>query len=115
MESTIVVKVTLDNEKVPQKIEWTAEGTTAEKLQEAKATMIAFWDSQETTALRIDLWTKEMMVDEMVDFYYQTFIGMSNSLENSTKLTSMSNDLRAFAKAFLANFRKDQEGLNKPQ
>ena len=30
--------------------------------------MLSFWDSTDKSALRIDLWTKDMMVDEMADF-----------------------------------------------
>ena len=47
---------------------------TADMAQKAKAMCIAFWDGADKTALRIDLWTKDMMVDEMADFYYQMFI-----------------------------------------
>ena len=67
--SSINIDVILDAERVPEQISWSASDTTAEAARKAKAMMLAFWDGADKTALRIDLWTKEMMVDEMADFY----------------------------------------------
>lgn len=32
--------------------------------------MFGFWDGAEQSAMRIDLWTKNMMVDEMGEFFF---------------------------------------------
>ena len=69
-ESNININVQLDAEKVPQNINWSASGSTAEEPQNAKAMFLAFWDGADKTALRIDLWTKDMMTDEMADFFF---------------------------------------------
>jgi gliding motility-associated protein GldC len=68
-KSTITIDVQMDEGRVPESISWHASDTTAEKAQKAKAMMLSFWDGTEKTALRIDLWTKNMMVDEMADFF----------------------------------------------
>ena len=64
-KSTITINVQMDESRVPESINWTASDTTAEHAQKAKAMMFSFWDGSEKTALRIDLWTKDMMMDEM--------------------------------------------------
>ena len=113
MKSTITVEVNLDEQKVPDEIKWTATDSTADMMQKAQATMLSFWDAQDKSALRIDLWTKDMMVDEMVDFYYQTFVGMADSFERSTHLHPLVADIKTFAKAFQAKFKELELNKNK--
>jgi gliding motility-associated protein GldC len=107
-ESKITIGVQLDEKKVPENIRWTATDSTAEDMQHARAMMLNFWDGAEKAALRIDLWTKDMMVDEMVDFYYQCFMGMADSLARSTGQKEMVDDLQAFAKEFIRKFHEGQ-------
>ncbi len=111
--STININVLLDKDKVPQQINWNAADSSANMDQKAKAMMLAFWDATDKSALRIDLWTKDMMVDEMADFYYQTMMGMADSFERSTHNKELVADLKNFAKGFLKKFRDQQEKDNK--
>ena len=83
-KSTITIEVSLDDNRVPDSIAWNASDTTADKAQEAKAMMLALWDASDKTALRIDLWTKDMMMDEMADFYYQIMIPMEGQPNRRT-------------------------------
>lgn len=103
-ESNINITVQLDDDKVPQQISWSASGSTAEEPQEAKAMFIAFWDSIDKTAMRIDLWTKDMMMDEMADFYFQVFATMADTFQRATKYDTLSNDIKTFAKEFHRKF-----------
>lgn len=98
----------LDDGNVPQTIHWNATDSTAAERQQAKAMMINFWDGMDKAALRIDLWTSEMMVDEMADFYYQTIMGMADSFQRSTGETELVNDMKNFAKAFFQKFQENQ-------
>ncbi|KIC92132.1 MULTISPECIES: gliding motility protein GldC [unclassified Flavihumibacter] len=107
-ESTIKIDVTLDADKVPSSISWNASGSTVEEAQKAKAMMLAFWDGAEKTAMRIDLWTKEMMVDEMADFFYQTLITMADTYQRATQNEEMVKELKDFAKDFYQKFRDQQ-------
>lgn len=111
--SNISINVTVDENKVPQHIGWQAQDSTANMEQNAKAMMLAFWDGADKSALRIDLWTKQMMVDEMADFYYQTFMGMADSFERATHNNILVNDMKNFAKAFYQKFREQQLQENK--
>ncbi len=107
-ESTITIDVQLDPEKVPSKISWKAGGSTADEGQQAKAMMLAFWDGAEKTALRIDLWTKEMMVDEMADFFYQTLMTMADTYHRATRNEDLVADMKQHAKDFYNKFKEQQ-------
>ena len=111
--SSIVINVELNEGKIPQKIEWSATDNTTERPQTATAVMLYLWDGAEKAALRIDLWTEKMMVDEMADFYYQTFMTMADTYERATKQTDLVNDIRTFAKGFYKKFRDQQMKENK--
>ena len=103
--STITIKVKLDDDKIPRQIEWNATGTTTQHTQQAKGLMLAFWDGAEKTAMRIDLWTKDMMVDEMADFFYQTLTTMADTYNRATHHEELTNEMKEFAKSFYQKFK----------
>ena len=107
-QSTITIDVLLDPNKIPEQINWSASDSTAEMVQKAKAMSIAFWDGADKTAMRIDLWTKDMMVDEMADFYYQMLMSMADTFKSATQQEEMSNDMKKFAKEFFDKFKAIQ-------
>jgi len=113
VQSSITIDVELDNERVPSNIKWQATESTANVPQQAKAMMLSFWDGADKSALRIDLWTQKMMVDEMADFYYQTIMTMADTFERATKQTELVDDMKKFAKAFYAKFQAIQMKENK--
>ena len=112
-ESNINIKVQLDAEKIPQQISWSASESSAHEPQKAKAMCIAFWDAIDRSALRIDLWTKDMMVDEMADFYYQLFMTMGDTFQRATQNKVLTDDIKKFAKEFHEKFLKMEEDKNK--
>ena len=112
-KSTIVIEVELDENRIPQNIEWTASDSTASNAQPAKAVMLSLWDGAEKTALRIDLWTQKMMVDEMADFYFQTFMTMADTYARATRQTELVNDMKQFAQEFFKKFQEIQMKENK--
>ena len=107
-KSTITIGVKMDEGRVPESIEWSASDTTVENVQKAKAFMLSFWDGAEKTALRIDLWTKEMMVDEMADFYYQTMMTMADTYGRATNYTDLVDEMKRFANEFYHKSREKQ-------
>jgi gliding motility-associated protein GldC len=107
-QSTIKIDVLLDPNKVPEQINWVASDSNAEMVQKAKAMCIAFWDGADKTAMRIDLWTKDMMVDEMADFYYQMLMSMADTFKRATQQQEISDDMKTFAKKFFEKFRATQ-------
>jgi gliding motility-associated protein GldC len=111
--SSIIIDVQTDENRVPDGITWKATDTTLENVQKAKAMMLAFWDGAEKTALRIDLWTKEMMVDEMADFFYQTMMTMADTYGRATNHKDMVEEMKTFAHDFYHKFREKQLKENK--
>ena len=111
--SNIVIDVHTDENKIPDAITWNASDTTVDQAQKAKAMMLSFWDGAEKTALRIDLWTKDMMVDEMADFFYQTMMTMADTYGRATNHTEMVGEMKKFAQDFYKKFRDKQMKENK--
>ena len=97
--SKIELNVELDENRVPEKLHWTAEdgGITNE---EAKAMMLAVWDAKAKETLRIDLWTKDMPVDEMKQFFHQTLVEMSNTFHRATQDEKMTATMKDFCDYF---------------
>jgi gliding motility-associated protein GldC len=100
MKSNINIQIELDEDKMPETIEWNAPGGGVDDMQKAKALLLGLWDGDEKSALRIDLWTKKMMVDEMIDFFYQTMFGMADTYTRATKNTAIAAEIKEFAKSF---------------
>ena len=55
--------------------------------------------------LRVDLWTKDMPVNEMFIMYHQTLMGMASTLERSTGQDKLADALRDYC-AFFAEETK---------
>lgn len=107
-QSTITVQVELDEQKIPQTMRWSASDSTATEAQDARAMMLSFWDPADKTALRIDLWTKDMMVDEMADFFYQNLMGMGDTYMRATQDKAIADNFKEFAKEFYKKFKASQ-------
>ena len=97
--SEIKFQVELDENRVPEKLFWSAEdgGVTAE---EAKAIMLSIWDSNHKESMRIDLWTKDMPVDEMKSFFHQTLVAMSETFKRATNDEKMADTMMDFCDYF---------------
>lgn len=106
----IGINVFLDKEKMPEHIEWSATGKEDDSFTPAKAFMLSLWDGGEKTALRMDLWTKQMMVDEMNDFFFQTLITMADSFQRATRNEELAKEFKDFAYSFK---KKADESLEK--
>jgi gliding motility-associated protein GldC len=112
-KSTITIDVLMDESRVPETIAWQASDSGNENVQKAKAVMLSFWDGAEKAALRIDLWTKDMMVDEMADFFYQTMMTMADTYGRATKDDEIVGEMKKFARQFYDKFREKQLKENK--
>lgn len=97
--STIELHVELDENKVPEKLSWTAQDGGINN-EDAKAMMLSVWDSNAQETLRIDLWTKDMPVDEMKLFFHQTLVEMSNTFHRATQDEKMTATMKDFCDYF---------------
>lgn len=98
-KSEIKFFVELDENKVPEKLSWTAQdgGIDAE---DSKALMLSIWDHKAKETMRIDLWTKDMPVDEMKIFFHQTLVAMADTFERATTDEKMADTMRDFCDYF---------------
>ena len=108
MKSTITIDVTLDQTRMPEDISWSATESSMNDPRKAKAMILSFWDGEDKSALRIDLWTRKMMVDEMADFFFQTMMSMADTYERATRQTELVNDMKRFAQQFYQKFQETQ-------
>tara|TARA_B100000989_G_C19363308_1_gene394223 strand:- start:383 stop:712 length:330 start_codon:yes stop_codon:yes gene_type:complete len=98
-ETEITIKVKLDNNNIPEEIFWSApDGGIKDEL--SKAILLSFWDSNSKETLKMDLWTKEMPIEEMKTFFLQTFISMKQSLSKSIGDESLMNLVDDFCSEF---------------
>ena len=97
MSTTKEIKftVSLDENHIPEKIEWTASEGGGVSNEEIKAMMISVWDPKEKVAKRVDLWTKDMLVDEMKYYHFQTLMTLADTLERSTGEVESAKKIRA--------------------
>ncbi|MEL6304142.1 MAG: gliding motility protein GldC [Bacteroidota bacterium] len=97
--SEIKLTVGLDENRVPEELHWSAQDGGIENEQ-AKAMMLSVWDSQNQESLKIDLWTKDMPVDEMKVFFHQTLVTMSDTFMRATQDEKMTATMKDFCDYF---------------
>lgn len=95
--ATIGFRVGLDADHMPVSIEWEATDSPEAGPQQTKSIMLSVWNSEEKKAMRIDLWTHEMLVDEMKLFVFQTLVTMADTFERATSEPELANEMRGFA------------------
>lgn len=100
--SKIELNVELDENRVPEKLNWTAQDGGITNA-DAKAMMLSVWDSNTQESLRIDLWTKDMPVDEMKVFFHQTLVAMSDTFKRATQDEKMTATMKDFCDYFAEN------------
>lgn len=99
LKSKIELNVELDENKIPESLSWTAEDGGISN-EAAKAIMLSVWDSKAKESLRIDLWTKDMPVDEMKMFFHQTLVAMSDTFYRATQDEKMTATMKDFCDYF---------------
>ena len=97
--SKIEFTVGLDENKVPEKLNWSANDGAIEN-EEAKALLISVWDHKSKETLKMDLWTKDMPIDEMKQFFHQTLVTMADTFQSATNDDKMSATMRDFCDYF---------------
>ena len=106
--SNINIQVEVDENHVPESLNWTAEDGGV-KDEEAKAMLLSSWDSKQQETLRIDLWTKDMPVDEMKKFFHQTLVAMSDTFNRATQDEKMTATMKDFCDYFAEKLELKKE------
>ena len=98
-KSNININVTLDENRVPEKLRWSAEDGGVED-QDAKAMLLSMWDGEQKETLKIDLWNKDMHLDDMKMFFHQTLVTMSDTFYRATQDEKMRDTMKDFCDFF---------------
>jgi gliding motility-associated protein GldC len=98
-KSEIKINVEVNENNLPIEMKWTAEDGKIEN-QPASAFLLSIWDPAEKNTMKIDLWTKEMTIEEMKQFFHQSLLTMADTFEKATGEHLMSEDLRDYCYHF---------------
>lgn len=99
-QSQLNIQFELDVNEVPEKISWESVNGDQQTIKTAKAAFLSFWDQKEQNTMSLDLWTKEMSIEEMSKFYFQKFMNMADAFEKATNEDEMALSIREFAEFF---------------
>lgn len=80
--SEIRLHVGLDAEKFPVLLEWEASAESGKRA--CKAFLLSLWDREEMNTMKIDLWTKDMPVEEMGFFIFETLLSLAGTYRSAT-------------------------------
>ncbi len=105
--SEIKLTVGLDENRVPEELKWSAQDGGVQE-EDAKAMMLSVWDSKHRESLKIDLWTKDMPVDEMKIFFHQTLMTMTDTFMKATQDEKMTATMKDFCDYFAEKLELDK-------
>jgi len=108
-KSTINFTVELDQNSVPEKILWDATDKPEPGVSETKSISIALWDNRVKNTLRIDLWTKDMPVEEMKRFHIDCLGGLSQSILSATGDEFMANEINALCERLVRHVQESEK------
>jgi gliding motility-associated protein GldC len=111
-KSEIKITVELDENKMPEKIEWEATDAGFDGKKASKKLMLSLWDEKENVTLGIDLWTKEMKVEEMHSHYHQILLKMADTFERATNNKDAAGMIRNFSDDLTKSLQLNNNRLN---
>lgn len=107
-ESEIKFRVELDKDNIPEKIYWDADEKEVPGYSETKSISLSLWDDNNKNTLRIDLWSKDMPLDEMKRFYIDCLGGISQTILNSTGDEFMAGEINDLCDKLVEHVKKEQ-------
>ncbi len=83
--SEIKIKVGLNEQNIPVDIKWMATDSEHQRLNSCKSINLSIWDPVEKNSLGINLWTTDLMTDEMHSHFFRTLLNFTDSYVRATK------------------------------
>ncbi|HTE30519.1 MAG TPA: gliding motility protein GldC [Chryseolinea sp.] len=105
-KSTINFTIELDPHNIPEKILWDATEKPEPGVSETKAISVSLWDQAQKNTLRIDLWTKDMPVEEMKRFYIDCIGGLAQSSLSATGDEYMTQEINTLCQKLVEYLKK---------
>ncbi|GAA4433357.1 gliding motility protein GldC [Ravibacter arvi] len=106
-KSEIRFNVALDEKNFPETIHWDATDNPNEGINDTRAIAIAVWDHYHKGTLKIDLWTKQMEVFDMKQFYIEIMRGISETLVNATGDRNAAQKIESLCKELSQDLREE--------
>lgn len=106
-QSTIQFQIDLDKNNIPESIKWEATDKPGD-LSETKSISLSLWDHEQKNTLRIDLWTKDMPVDEMKRFYIDCVGGLAQSALRATGDEFIANEMNALCERLIKHLKENK-------
>lgn len=97
--SEIKIQVGLNENNVPVRMMWDANDGNVNQA-EAKAMLLSIWDPAQKNTFKLDLWTDEMSIEEMKQFFHQTLLTLADTFERATGETKIVEDLKDYCYHF---------------
>jgi gliding motility-associated protein GldC len=104
-KSTINFTIELDDHNIPEKIFWDATDKPDAGQSETKSISVSLWDHTQKNTLRIDLWSKDMPIDDMKRFHIECLGGIAQSILSSTQDEFMSNEINALCERLVNHLK----------
>ena len=96
----IRLTVDLDADNVATRIEWQAAEAPGGGVATCQSMMLSLWDSEKKATAAIDLWTRDMTIDDMNFFFYQVLHKMADTYLRATKNAPMAESIHEFGNKF---------------
>ena len=97
--SEINIQVGLNANQLPLRMLWSASDGQIDNA-EAAAFLLSIWDPKSKNTMKIDLWTKDMTIEEMKQFFHETLVSMATSFDRATNDHKMSATMLDFCDYF---------------
>ncbi len=114
MSRTAEIKLTidLDGDKLPTRIAWQASEAENPAPTNCQSAMLSLWDSESKTTASIDLWTREMTIDDMNLHVYQVIHKLADTYWRATKDKDIADVIHEFGDGFGKTLGLQGEGNN---
>ena len=108
--SKVRFSIKLDDNNIPQDISWIASDSNNKESNKSKSLFAFMWDPEEKNTVSLNLWTKEMQMDEMHVHFYQCLMTMAESLEQATGTKFAVEEMKKFCDEFDKKVKATYEG-----
>lgn len=114
-KSRIQFEVELDDQNIPETIFWNATDKEDDGLDQTKSITISLWDHLSKNTLRMDLWTKDMPIDEQKRFYVDCIGGLSQSILTATGDEYMAEEINKLCDNFIKHIKEEERQRQQQQ
>ena len=94
-KSKITIDISFNENNIPEKI--SCFSSDDKKKKEIKSFMLSLWDSEKKETLKIDLWTKDMLLEEMKVFICQSILSVKHVAKRALDDDNLVNKIDKFS------------------